>query len=149
MRANPINGDGFDFGGLSLSHIDRIEILRGEQSALWGSNALGGVIYITTKSGLYKDKPFNVDFDLGTGSHGTYDGSMTLSGYHNGFYYSLHGDSHRTRGISAFSEDQFRYMSSDGKKRLSQAAQLNEINSIVIIFQPVLATLMNKKGLSY
>lgn len=54
VRANPINGDGFDFGGLSLSHIDRIEILRGEQSALWGSNALGGVIYITTKAGFIK-----------------------------------------------------------------------------------------------
>ncbi len=118
VRANPINGDGFDFGGLSLSNIDRIEILRGEQSALWGSNALGGVIYITTKSGLYKDKPFNVDFDLGTGSHGTYDGSITLSGYNNGFYYSLHGDSHRTRGISTFSEDEFRYTSSDGTKEI-------------------------------
>ena len=52
VKMNPVNGGGFDFGGLSLSNIDRIEVLRGEQSALWGSDAMGGVIYITTKKGL-------------------------------------------------------------------------------------------------
>ena len=54
---NPVSGYGFDFGGLALSNIDRIEVLRGEQSALWGSDAMGGVIYITTKKGLEKAKP--------------------------------------------------------------------------------------------
>ncbi|MCI7353286.1 MAG: TonB-dependent receptor [[Actinobacillus] rossii] len=114
VKVNPVTGYGFDFGGLSLSNIDRIEVLRGEQSALWGSDAMGGVIYITTKSGLYKNKPFNVDFDLGTGSHGTYDGSATISGYNNGFYYALNGNSHRTRGISAISSDKFNYTAEDG-----------------------------------
>lgn len=114
VKVNPVTGYGFDFGGLSLSNIDRIEILRGEQSALWGSDAMGGVVYITTQSGLYKDKPFNVDFDLGTGSHGTYDGSATVSGYHNGFYYALNGNSHRTKGISAYSANKFRYTAQDG-----------------------------------
>ncbi|WP_293729972.1 TonB-dependent receptor [uncultured Actinobacillus sp.] len=114
VKVNPITGYGFDFGGLSLSNIDRIEVLRGEQSTLWGSDAMGGVIYITTKSGLYKNKPFNVDFDLGTGSHGTYDGSATISGYNNGFYYALNGNSHRTRGISAISSDKFNYTAEDG-----------------------------------
>lgn len=113
VKVNPVTGYGFDFGGLSLSNIDRIEVLRGEQSALWGSDAMGGVIYITTKSGLYKNKPFNVDFDLGTGSHGTYDGSATISGYNNGFYYALNGNSHRTRGISAISSDKFNYTAED------------------------------------
>ncbi|KAE9530397.1 TonB-dependent receptor plug domain-containing protein [Testudinibacter aquarius] len=114
VKVNPVTGYGFDFGGLSLSNIDRIEVLRGEQSALWGSDAMGGVIYITTKSGLYKNKPFNVDFDFGTGSHGTVSGSATLSGYNNGFYYALHGDSQRTRGISAYSRDTFRYTAENG-----------------------------------
>ena len=109
IKVNLVNGYGFDFGGLSLSNIERIEVLRGEQSALWGSDAMGGVVYITTKSGLYKDKLFNVDFDLGTGSHGTVDGSATVSGYNNGFYYSVHGDSHHTRGISAYSDRKFTY----------------------------------------
>ncbi len=114
VKMNPVTGSGYDFGGLSLSNIERIEVLRGEQSALWGSDAMGGVIYITTKNGLYKDKPFNVDFDLGTGSHGTYDGSATISGYNNGFYYALNGNSHRTRGISAISSDKFNYTAEDG-----------------------------------
>lgn len=113
VKMNPVS-DGFDFGGLTLSNIERIEVLRGEQSALWGSDAIGGVVYITTKSGLYKDKPFNVGFDLGTGSHGTYDASATVSGYNNGFYYALHGDSHRTRGISVLSKDKFYYTATDG-----------------------------------
>ncbi|STO61131.1 cira protein [Canicola haemoglobinophilus] len=60
---NPVDTN-FDFGGLTLSNVERIEVLRGEQSALWGSDAMGGVVYITTKSGLYKGKPFNIDFDL-------------------------------------------------------------------------------------
>ncbi|MCW9709353.1 TonB-dependent receptor [Avibacterium sp. 21-586] len=116
VKVNPVSGYGYDFGGLSLSNIDRIEVLRGEQSALWGSDAMGGVVYINTKSGLYKDKPFNVDFDLGTGSKGTYDGSLTLSGQQNGFYYSLHGDSHHTKGISAYSSNRFHYVAEDGSR---------------------------------
>ena len=115
IRVNPVDTN-FDFGGLALSNIEHIEILRGEQSALWGSDAMGGVVYITTKSGLYKDKPFNVDFDFGTGSHRTRDGSVTLSGQQNGFYYALHGDSHRTSGISARSKNVFNYTSVSGVK---------------------------------
>lgn len=113
VKMNPVN-DGFDFGGLTLSNIERIEVLRGEQSALWGSDAIGGVVYITTQSGLYKEKPLNIDFDLGFGSHRTRDASATISGYQNGFYYALHGDSHRTTGISVLSKDKFNYRALDG-----------------------------------
>lgn len=115
IRVNPVDTN-FNFGGLPLSNIEQIEVLRGEQSALWGSDAMGGVVYITTKSGLYKDKPFNVDFDFGTGSHRTRDGSVTVSGQQNGFYYALHGDSHRTTGISARSKNVFNYTSISGAK---------------------------------
>ena len=114
VKANPVSGYGFDFGGLALSNIERIEVLRGEQSALWGSDAMGGVIYITTKKGLEKGKTFNVDYDFGTGSHRTVDGSLTLSGSNNNFYYALHGDSHHTQGISALSKDRFNYTAQDG-----------------------------------
>ncbi|WP_032094076.1 TonB-dependent receptor [Necropsobacter rosorum] len=126
VKMNPVSGYGFDFGGLPLSNIDRIEVLRGEQSALWGSDAMGGVIYITTKSGLHKDKPFNVDFDLGTGSHRTRDASVTFSGYENGFYYALHGDSHRTAGISALSKHQFAYAGETGGDVITGGAEEND-----------------------
>lgn len=43
-----ING-AFDFSGLELSDIERIEVLSGPQSSLWGSDAIGGVIAFTTR----------------------------------------------------------------------------------------------------
>ncbi|PIE44594.1 MAG: TonB-denpendent receptor, partial [Gammaproteobacteria bacterium] len=39
VKMNPASGGSFDFGTLPLSNVARIEILRGEQSALWGSDA--------------------------------------------------------------------------------------------------------------
>src|SRR5215813_4453554 len=41
----------YDFANLTTDNIERIEILRGNQSMLWGSDAMGGVINITTKRG--------------------------------------------------------------------------------------------------
>lgn len=41
----------YDFAHLTTDNIERIEILRGAQSMLWGSDAMGGVINITTKKG--------------------------------------------------------------------------------------------------
>jgi vitamin B12 transporter len=45
----------YDFANLTTDNIERIEILRGNQSMLWGSDAMGGVINITTKRG--RDTP--------------------------------------------------------------------------------------------
>lgn len=41
---------GVDFGRLQVANVERIEVLRGPQSAFWGSNAMSGVINIVTKS---------------------------------------------------------------------------------------------------
>ena len=43
-----VNG-AYDFSGLELSDIERIEVLSGPQSSLWGSDAIGGVIAFTTR----------------------------------------------------------------------------------------------------
>lgn len=43
-------GGGYDFGGLVASGIERIEVLRGPQSLAWGSQAIGGVVAITTRA---------------------------------------------------------------------------------------------------
>ena len=48
--SNPNTGE-FDFGSLRAEDVERIEVLRGEQSALWGSDAIGGVVNIITRAG--------------------------------------------------------------------------------------------------
>ena len=50
IQANTFGG-GYDFGHLSAINIERIEIVRGPQSALYGSNAIGSVIRIITRRG--------------------------------------------------------------------------------------------------
>ncbi len=42
-------GGGFNFARLDTENIDRIEVLKGPQSTLWGTDAIGGVVSITTK----------------------------------------------------------------------------------------------------
>lgn len=47
-------GGGFDFGNLLAGDVARIEILRGAQSALYGSQAIGGIVNITTREAAGK-----------------------------------------------------------------------------------------------
>ncbi|MFM9862494.1 MAG: TonB-dependent receptor plug domain-containing protein [Micropepsaceae bacterium] len=48
--SDPFQGE-FDFAGLRASDIERVEILRGSQSALYGSDAIGGVVNIIPRRG--------------------------------------------------------------------------------------------------
>ncbi len=67
----------YDFANLTSDNIERIEILRGSQSMLWGSDAVGGVINITTKRG--RDTP-NISAFTEYGSFNTIRGGASLSG---------------------------------------------------------------------
>jgi vitamin B12 transporter len=67
----------YDFANLTTDNIERIEILRGSQSMLWGSDAMGGVINITTKRG--RDTP-NLSAYTEYGSFNTIREGANLSG---------------------------------------------------------------------
>jgi vitamin B12 transporter len=75
----------FDFGQFLTQDIDRVEILRGPQSGLYGSDAIGGVINIITKSG---DGPLQATGDIEGGSFDTFNQSGTVSGSEDGFHYA-------------------------------------------------------------
>ncbi len=68
----------FDLNNFALDNIERIEILKGSQSTLYGSDAVAGVINIISKKG--EKKPFNLNVDLSAGSYDTYKGNISLSG---------------------------------------------------------------------
>jgi vitamin B12 transporter len=88
----------YDFADLSVDNIERVEVLRGPQSTLYGSGAIGGVINIITKKGSGKPKFFVAGEG---GSYNTYRESAGLEGSIKSFYYSL-GSSHiNSKGISS------------------------------------------------
>ena len=57
-------GGGYNFEYLDTSNIERIEVLRGSQSTLWGSDAIGGVVNIFTKSA--QDNSVNLLSEIGS-----------------------------------------------------------------------------------
>lgn len=67
----------YDFANLTSDNIERIEVLRGSQSMLWGADAMGGVINIVTKRG--HDKP-NISGFAEYGSFNTIREGASLGG---------------------------------------------------------------------
>jgi vitamin B12 transporter len=88
----------FDFDGLLVNGLDRIEVLRGPQSALYGSEAMGGVINILSERG--KGPP--AVSALGEyGTYNTFRQQASLSGSVDAFSYAANVANFRTDGISA------------------------------------------------
>lgn len=65
---------------------DRVEVLRGPASMLYGSNAMGGVVNIVTRS--MRDDGVKTDINLGAGSYGTFQGEFT-NRIRSGKFYSV------------------------------------------------------------
>ena len=76
-----VNGSGgqFDFSRVSGSEIERVEVVRGAQSALYGSDALGSVVQIFTKRGTPADAP-QIAGSLERGSLNVWRGDLDLAG---------------------------------------------------------------------
>jgi vitamin B12 transporter len=113
IEANNTADGEFDFSNLSAEDIERIEVIRGPMSGLYGSNAVGGVINIITRRG---QGPFTASLRTEGGSFGTRDVAVRASGgsdkahislaYHwrdsNGFNISPVGDERDGSRIGTF-----------------------------------------------
>jgi vitamin B12 transporter len=75
----------FDFGQFLTQDIQKVEILRGPQSGLYGSDAIGGVINVITKSG---EGPAQFTAGAEAGSFDTFNQAAGVSGSLDGFHYS-------------------------------------------------------------
>lgn len=78
VRVNT-NGGQFDFGRVSAAEIDRVEIVRGAQSARYGSDAIGSVVQIFTKRGSRSGSP-QVTGSVEGGSFETFRGDVRVLG---------------------------------------------------------------------
>lgn len=91
-------GGGYDFGDLFVGDADRIEILRGPQSTLWGSQAIGGVVNIVTD---VPTTPLAGSAEAEGGSRGTASGRVGIGGASDAITWRIAGNAMRTDGISA------------------------------------------------
>ena len=105
----------FDFSALNTNDVDRIEIVRGPQSTLYGSDALAGIINIITKHG--SDKP-EYSFASEGGSNGYYRASISALGTIGILHYAIGASRSGTDGISA-SDSQFGNQEKDGNRNNS------------------------------
>ncbi|WP_287602445.1 TonB-dependent receptor [Thiothrix sp.] len=90
------------FQDIALDQIERIEVVRGPRSSLYGSEAIGGIIQILTRKG---GKGFQPELTLQAGSHDTQGVNAVFSGGDKTTWYSMGIGSERTAGINAKTTD--------------------------------------------
>ena len=113
-----VSGD-FDFNHILTSQISRVEILKGNQSSVYGSGAIGGTINITTKKG----KPGRQkNIMVNTGSYGTTNYSTSYSGSDDDKNFYLGFERFQTEGMSAMTHNDEK----DGYKNNSLVANYSQ-----------------------
>ena len=100
---DPSSSDGsFYMENIMKNSIDRVEILKGTQSSLYGSNAIGGTIHIFTKKGREGN---HSNFEIETGSNNTKNLTYSIDGGIDKFHYYLGLNKLLTNGISAMTDN--------------------------------------------
>ena len=92
----------FDFNNILTSQVSRVEILKGNQSSVYGSGAIGGTIHVTTKKG---EPGFKKDISYTTGSYGTHNLATSISGGNEKTNYHVGLQRFQTDGISAMTHN--------------------------------------------
>ncbi|WP_269713585.1 TonB-dependent receptor plug domain-containing protein [Caulobacter sp. NIBR2454] len=90
---------GFNFGNLLVGDVSRIEVLRGAQSTLWGSQAIGGVVNIVTRE---PSRPFEASADVEAGGDDTASVRAGVGGASERLIWRVAGNYFTTDGFSAF-----------------------------------------------
>lgn len=102
---------------IPLDQIERIEILRGPAAAIYGSDAIAGVVQLFTKRGQGPARP---TASLTVGSYNTVQGQVGVSGSANALNYALSGVRGRSDGFDATKPGAFGHNpDKDGWKRSS------------------------------
>src|SRR5258708_18236017 len=89
-------GGAFDFGTLPLLEADRLELLRGAESTLYGSDAMTSVVQVWTRTGSTPAPELRFGSDAG--NYGTENGYASLSGANGRFDYNVFGNQFNTTG---------------------------------------------------
>ena len=111
----------YDLAHLSVDNVEQIEILRGPQSTLYGSDALGGVINILTKKGRGKPR---LTLSTQGGAYKTLASGLELGGSNGALNYSLGLSRLSTEGISAAGTAYAGNKEKDGYKNLSLSGRI-------------------------
>lgn len=78
-------GGNLDVSRLPLAAVERVEVVKGPQSSLYGSEAMGGVINVITRSPAAES--WRGSFEMTAGTQGRADGSASLGGWLGGIGY--------------------------------------------------------------
>ena len=97
----PVNdaGGAFDLSTLSIDNLDRIEVVRGPASVLYGSDAMAGVVQLFTRRG---GDGVRGDASFRAGGLGSRDGEVAIRGGDQRAHYSLGAAQQRTDGFQPF-----------------------------------------------
>ena len=117
---------GFNSGNLLTGDIARIEVLRGAQSTLWGSQAIGGVVNIVTRE---PETPFEAGFDFETGARRTAYLRAGAGGATERVVWRAAGGYYSTGGFSAYrfgrEPDGYRNTGASGRLRVILTEQVS------------------------
>ncbi len=116
IRISSISAGTTYFGNIPLSQIERIEILRGPASSLYGQDAIGGVIQIFSK---HNDGKPHFNATVGYGTYNTRTAEAGFGGAINDFKFSLNVSSYNTDGFSALKINNDPRSDKDGYRNIS------------------------------
>ena len=115
-------GGTFDFGTLPLAEVDRVELMRGTQSTLYGSDAMTSVVQIWSRTGNTATPELRLGADAG--NYGSENGYASLSGFAGRFDYNVFGNQFNTSGSGANDDH------SNSLEGINAGARLNDWASI-------------------